>query len=514
MVRSTNSPNYLKRKPRRGRGASIALVALFAVLLILAAFGLFQFYTLTGGSRQLRNAVDAACLNVAKKVCEVKVASLPEFRDCADSQGTVGLATINRIWGKCLLINANVEAMQTEGSVTVQASGNADVAYSLASGLNDQLYGSIVDNNLLDNYFREIAVKRGTALIGMDTPVDRIKTDDVRIAMVDRGRESNLSFVASQVPKGVKIEGVSVGSKSYLAGYTPLKVNGKNFCFMSFCSGEMPHLISEGTFEKNTALAMPLESSGNVIPNAFRSFGEATGAKGKLTASASVVTNPQRQFELAIPRAFVTIQVDNLSRWYLDGKMVAVKPYYFKPVTLNEIKNMPMKNGKVVNGFASVGNEYSSGGTLWQIINAVPGDKQEPLSRMVQRIQEIQPKFSLQELQKLLMSQTYNQKSSKYFLYPLYQDNSYTNAQIKIAPIDGDLPGWLNIVELSDGAQLTVAQEDKLIDKPNYAWALEPGVIKRAELSGKYLWKPGSGFGQSLGELQLARTTDIYFSSP
>src|SRR5690606_22258428 len=103
----------MKRRARGKRnkhGVSLAFVGLCAVLLIVLVFMGFQYSMLLGGSRQVRNSVDAAVLNVSKRLPESKVATIPLYKDCADSTGQVGLSNINRVWGKAMLVAANAEA--------------------------------------------------------------------------------------------------------------------------------------------------------------------------------------------------------------------------------------------------------------------------------------------------------------------------------------------------------------------------------------------------------------------
>jgi hypothetical protein len=102
-------------KIRGNKGASLGLIAMGALLVIIAIFAAFQLALYMGGSRELRNSVDAAALNVSKRMIEVKVKPDPMYNDIADSTGNVGLMNINRLWAKAYLINANQEAMQKEG---------------------------------------------------------------------------------------------------------------------------------------------------------------------------------------------------------------------------------------------------------------------------------------------------------------------------------------------------------------------------------------------------------------
>ena len=104
---------------RTTTGASVFLVILCAILSILCIYAAFHYFIIMGGSGEVRNAVDAAALNVSKHAIDIKVPSGDFFEDCANSQGQVGITNINRVWGKAFLINANVQAMKTAGQAAL-----------------------------------------------------------------------------------------------------------------------------------------------------------------------------------------------------------------------------------------------------------------------------------------------------------------------------------------------------------------------------------------------------------
>ncbi|HND69231.1 MAG TPA: hypothetical protein PL112_20670, partial [Candidatus Obscuribacter sp.] len=77
---------------RQARGAALGLVIVSAFLLVACIFGLFQLSMLMGGSRQVRNAVDAGVLNISKRIVEVKIPVTDKFKDVGDSTGSVSLS--------------------------------------------------------------------------------------------------------------------------------------------------------------------------------------------------------------------------------------------------------------------------------------------------------------------------------------------------------------------------------------------------------------------------------------
>ena len=73
-----------------------------ALLVIIAIFAAFQLAVYMGGSRELRNSVDAAALNVSKRMIEVKVKPDPMYNDIADSTGNVGFDEYQSLVGESL----------------------------------------------------------------------------------------------------------------------------------------------------------------------------------------------------------------------------------------------------------------------------------------------------------------------------------------------------------------------------------------------------------------------------
>lgn len=493
------------------------LVAVFAVLLIALLYVSFHFGILMSGSREVRNAVDAAVLNVSKRVSEVRVPAQSPYKDVADTSGSIGLSNINRLWGKAYLINANAEAMQKEGLGTPYSEQNSQMAYQIAQMVNDQLYGSIVAKGTLDGFFNQLAASKPAKLLGAGGTVKTSPDLNWSFAQVDRGLESNIKFDKSQLPMGATLQQIEKGSGTYIQGYAPTTANNRTFCFTTFRSGEMPHLISDQYFNSNKGAV----SAGlNVIPNAFQVTGVADSQRASLSAGASAVANPRRQFNLAMPHSFVTIQFNNLCKWYVEGKKVKETNYKFSPETQWEIKDYKLPNGGKLNGYASLGNEYSEANNLWKAMHALPGDHMPALSRLLQRIRQIKPGFSLGQLQALLEKQSLNgeDSSSKYFIYPVYNTPDLTDPEMQIASNSGGgTPSWLNPDNPPDGSKGVAAVEEKQKDEPNYNWqnivgGPSPNGKHWTEVSGTMKWKPGTGYSQCLGELEVARRTEAYFT--
>lgn len=512
------------KAPQRNHGAATGLVIVSTFLLIICIVGLFQLSMIMGGSRQVRNAVDAGVLNISKRIIEVKVPANPQYKDVADSTGNVGISNINRIWGKAYLVNANAESMKADGQAGSNTETAAEAAFGHAKNLNDMLFNKVSDENVLNMYFQQLAHQRQASMVKANK-VEKSQADTISIAMIDRGLESNLSYTNGQLPDRITAQGTTFGNKSYLKGYVPMQANNHQFSFTSFRQGEMPHLIDDTYFENNSA-AKPIGGAYTPLPNAFKRHGEVDSMSGKLTAVACAAANPQRTYTLAIPYSFVTIQVGNTAKWHVDQKKIKETTYGFKPEEQKGIKDYPLPSGGMLYGNASLGNEYSAATTLLEVIEALPGDHNQAFKKLLQRIKEIDPDFNQEKLYKLLQSAAFNKEEApassgtaqprKYFIYPVYSSADNTDPTIKIGSDKQNLPSWLNPDNPPEGLDKTVIQETKQKDKPNYCWGYVVGgksssVKHYTEVYGDVLWQPGTGFGQHLGELRFARVTDIYF---
>lgn len=507
------SQHATRKMRRKERGASILLIVMAAFLLTAMAYGMFQLAMLLGGSRQVRNTTDAAVLNIARRITDVRVATQPAYTDVADSNGLIGVSNINRVWGKAYLISANIDEMAKNGQLgNGSAQGNGEVAYQVAKNINDELYDQVSSRDSHGQFFQEISVRRQASMINAGMGVDKSKVTSTTSAMVDRGDESNLIYNPSQLPAGATAAGVNKGGKSFLQGYSPFKANNKTFCFTSFHTGEMPHLIADNYFDQNRAEVNPIEGTTTAIPNAFRFSGEAGNGQVGVMATACAVANPMRQYSMAIPHSYITIFVTNQAVWYLDGKVVNVTTYTCKSgqPPQHGIVQKQGANGKKIDGFAQLGLEYSNGNTIMQIVNALPGDHTPAFSKMLQRVQEIDPTFTMARLQTLLQ-QAYDPAATRYYIFANYNTPDHSDPKVTIQPNTGSLPGWLAQTG-PEGSPKLLMSENTQTDTPNYCWQ-EPAGKHHTEVSGSINWQPGTGFTQSLGELSINRRTDIYTSS-
>ncbi len=508
-------------KQHNRTGASLALVAVCAGLIIILLIACFQMAMIMGGLQELNYTADAAALNIAKRSMEIKTNPSPLYSDCADSSGSVGLANINRVWGKAYLINANVEQMVADQQSTSAAAASGDGAYTLAQAMNTDLFGRINNHPTLFSFFNQIASLRFLKMFG-NAPANSSTQTDWSTSSVYRGDTSNLSFTFNQIPGPANTHCPSVGTDSavYMQGYTAIQANDKPFYFVAFHPNEMPHLISETFFKQNRLDENSIANINNPLPNAFSAYGWASNSMG---SHAYAIANPQRQYNLSIPHAFASINLTNTAFWIVQGKQVNVTSYGFVPETQWGAQHIPLGRGNnnLLDGYASLGNEFA-GNTLWDAINSVKGDPTEAVGQLLQKIQEIKGDFTQNNLQQLLQQQTLLPNVNNYLIYPKYTSPDNTNPNMQIAPVSAKtikgLPGWVNAAASNEGQSKTLLSEQPTQDQPNYDWQMVTGGGFRAGdhwtmVDGELDWQPGTGANQTLGQLSIVHSTRCFFTA-
>jgi Flp pilus assembly protein TadG len=502
---------------RKRRGATTALVAVCAIILVAIVVGAIQLSMLLNSSQSIRNSVEAGALNIATHAPDLKTrpeaGNEQQFSDCVDSSGQVGMTNINRVWGKALLENLNAKEMLNNGQAG-NSQGNAMNAYAGATALNDRLNGLLTNTGTLNGLFSALAPQSSnTSSTGNSNPNglnngsgSGSAPPEFKTAFVHRGEESNLSFDQSQIPPGAQVDLAAVEKGgSFLPGYHAIEVNGKQFVFVSFRNGEMPHLLSQEEFLANSS---PL--NGASIPNAFFASGNIKDSPTR--ASADAVANPQKKYKMAIPHGYVTIHLDkNKANWLVNSNKVAQSTYEYKAETQWEVKSYKVGCKSSLNGYASLGNEYT--GTLFNAITALPGNHQPVFQKIAQRVSEIDSSFSAKGLESLLRKQQVIPGTYDYVIYPVYKTADATDPSLKIAPLDQVHESWFK-QEVADGTEKTIAT-DHAKDDPNKSWGQVIGVWRltkhEVDVNGKLNWTPGTGVKQCLGTLTVARTATINF---
>jgi len=481
------------------------------LMLVVGAFVAMQFGILSGSSQQVRNAVDAGALNIAVRATDVPVAPPGEFGDVANSSGGITLANVNRVYGKAMLINLNAESMIKSGQAG-QAQGSAQQAVAEADQVSQQLKKAITDQDFLTRSFSQVdfggsSNPAGSNGSGSARHLKNKSAPSFTIGYVHGGQTSNISADPSQTPPGLSLH---LGGP--LVGYTVVKANGHSFYFLPFKHGEKPHLISTDEFNGHKS---PPSDWSSPVPNALQASGQ-LGPDLAMQSTASAVVNPQLNYRLAIPHAFVEIKVQKTPvTWLVNGKKVAESMYQFQPDTQYKVANYKVGCKSQLNGYANVGNEYK-GGTLLAAFNGVPGTQAHKLAlqNLAQRISEIQAGYTVKQVSQLLAQQQLVPDVYTYVIYPVYKNADNSDPQVKIAPIGNVQAGWFNSGATADGTAKSLGSES-LEDSPNSNWGQVVGAWQlqahHVNVNGQVMWTPGTGYNQCLGLLELSRSARVTF---
>ncbi len=525
------------------------------MLIILAIVSGFRLSVYLGSSQEMKNSIDAGALNVAKRVFELKTNAAASnskqgtgYDDVTDSQHMIGLANINRVWGKAYLVNANAQAMSQGGYGTSGDSPNQ--ASQNARTLNDQLYGVITDKGLLHTYFNKLLASKPAKLLGQRGTVIAADQSNWDSAALYRGEESNIQVNDLQtIPSGVAPNLYTRFNSSWMQGYNPSQANGNYFGFVTFHANEASHLVANGTFDQWKKVPVS-NNPAMTLPNAFKESGQITDQL-PLGATASAVANPMRTYELTIPHSFVAVSLTSMVTARLDDGNGHVTnysqtPYFADTGTIQPFKSVDLeKKGYkypqsltkwlevtgYLSGYVSLGNELKPD-NLWQAINALPGDHSAAIAAILQRTKEFKPGYTQSQLQQLLQSQKLLNTGSAtvtYYIYPKYSTPDNTDAQVAVGTA-GQLPAWLNTSAAPEGQSKQIVKETTQKDQPNTAWSnINDGQYEvprkpkpswpfystdahRTALSGTLSWQPGTGWRQCLGMLSINRKTDVIFT--
>ncbi len=516
----------------RDHRGGVMLVIVACIMLLAILVGAFVYYTLTfGGSQEVRNAVDAGTLNVGQQITEVKVKAENDeerqFEDVADSQNKFGLTNINRVWAKALLVRLNADAI-ADGAGSGAAS-HADALRRGAQSLSDKLIKKLKDNEGRYFFFNLITMQNDPKMLGKKAQIDAEKGGFWKESYCDRKAESNITVRPEQFPgtDGAVIAKAPDGV-FHLPGYTPLlkDFSTDNYYCVPYKVGESTHLTSRGFFDLNSLLKNTDTAGGwaNPVPNAFSSEGKCVEGKSTgMKAVACVQVNPQRTFKLAIPHSFVRVKlnknrikfrVNGISHPETDGEYGTV------PSTLSH--SFPDGFGVgIVTAYATVGLEYLPP-NLWKAIYALPGDHDEVTKVLLQRCREFAPDASEGDLKSALMNCALVPGEDEYFIFSVGDDKT-GNVKVTVAPasVARSSASWLDLkAEPDSSSENKIASEfvgpvPAPVPAPNVVLVSVAGAGVVVYLpsfvteSATEKWKPGSGYGQCLGELTIDRDTTV-----
>jgi hypothetical protein len=322
---------------RTTSGSSLVLVIFVSAFLLICGYAALQLISFLGASQETRNGVDAGALHLAARSIYFKVKPrFPLYSDCADLEGKIGLTNINRVWGKAFLIQANALEILNEG-LDKGVNANAREAFKRAQSINDDLFSTLTDEDTQFETFNQISSARKAKMLTGGSAVTPVTNSAPwTFGALLRGRASNLTVKASQIPAQAHLDIplVNVNGFSFMPGYTAIAVGGSDFGFVSFNLGEKPHLVSNSVFEANRLDTHPVPDIKNPIPNAFSASGKVANSQIGLMARACALANPQKNYFLSIPHAYLSIRITpDFFKWFVEKHLRAQGQY---PIQLLE----------------------------------------------------------------------------------------------------------------------------------------------------------------------------------
>jgi hypothetical protein len=501
---------------RNAHGATTGLVVALLFVFTTIIVGFFQISLYFFGADDTRNATDSGALKVGQKSLTISTTAQNsiehQFDDVADSKGNFNLTNINRVWGKAMLASLNVAAMYEQGYGSSEANSHSDALFQAAQSISDRLANKLSTPKNHHAAFTSVTDLNSLNSLGEKTKLTVAENSNWTTSFVDRGSESNLEFDKDQLPAKSQVDTIGPvtgqDGKQYIPGYKAMKFLQKTFYLVPFKAGERPHLISAEKYNNESLKAKPIKDWRTPVPNAF-SVGGKTINQDNLgqTAIAYVQTNPQRKFDLGIPRAFIRIRLEKNTVRYIHNQMPRTSMNYaFRKEEQIQVFDA---GAGVAHVTASLGNEYTPP-TLHQAIYALPGDHSEITRVLLQRCREIKRNIKEAELMALLQIPLVND-IDEYLIFPLRKDF------LVVMPLPnarGTVPG-LDFLAKADGNEKEIATEiaplvpnsatvrlvgSGQVTVPPTATTIEHGHLK---------WKPGSGYEGCLGELSIERDTEI-----
>ncbi len=530
VVHNIEQGCMLMQKGRAEGGGVLIVAAALALLLVFLIGAFYQLSLVVGGANEVRHLVDAAALNVGRQAfidCKVAVADNEinrQFEDVLDSEGQIGLANINLVWGKALLAAINARAMREAGDASDDAERHADQLMKAAEAISNKLSEKL--SNARNHYpsFNAIAGENSVRMLGSNASVAAKQGDGWKTSLLDRGEESNLTFESEQLPAAFPerlLSPVIRQGRKFIPGYKPIKLVGdRSLLFVPFPLAERTHLVAGNEFKSNIPVARPLAGFEKPVPNALSVEGVVKGAdEAAQTASAFVQLNPQRIFELKNISGFIRLRLLANERDVILNELSPLEDderyYQYRLDPL--VKRIAIEGGNGEPGEVDIifntGQEYAM--SLYQALFFSQADEDEHLNVkniLLQRAREIIPDYTLQNLNDLLRSQPVipGLATQAYVIY------SPDGQSLEIAPeeravLDAD---WLSREVRLDGVANKIAAEKLIrIGNNDCARVLPFGKVAiqdtRTTQTGQYYWAPGTGFRGCLGELYVERKSKL-----
>jgi len=502
------------------------VLSLVVVMMSLAFYQLTLYF---GGGNEIRHAVDAGALNVGQKALTIKVypetSDEHQFDDVDDSSNGFGLADINRVWGKALLVAANVEAMKSEGTYAGAAGDHAQQLFEAAQSLSNRLADKLNTPSNHYSAFKEIAAQNSVRMFGSDDKVHDLPGAGWQTSLLDRGAESNLYISDGQLPDGFddsKIKLTNKDGKRFFNGYQAMKILDRDFFFVPFKLGETTHLVSRSVFDANTKAAKEIPGWEKPVSNAFSVNGQATDQRGYThTAFACVQTNPQKPTALQIPKAFIRVKLGgNKITWTVNGLggPSSTSYDYFPPGQTKTSSYWPVPTDGLIQGTVIVGNEFLPPTLEHALFPIASVGSEATIKALLQRVREIKPDATKADLTAALESCPILPGVTEYFICLI-------SGNVVALEKTAATASSINVGADPDGTETTLTEETGPPQFPNFV--INPVTIISTTLLGlgsptplpsfatlnvKHKWKPGSGYDGCLGELTVEHTTKAYLN--
>ncbi len=511
------------RVVRGKKGSALALSASLAFVLVVVCLGFFILSLYFGGERETKNASDSGALNVGREVATYAVqlqgGDEQQFSDVADSGTNVSLKNINRVWGKALLCAINAAQMTTEGTVGSGAN-DAHSMHDAAETISNRLASLLDKPSNLKQWYLDFAQANSTRMLGVDSVVDAPNLSQWSQSYMDRGYESNLQISSAQLPVNYDpsqiktVTNAKDPTHTYLAGYNDYNILGMDFWQVPFRLSERPHLVARSIFDNNQPSQTPLSWTPTPVPNAFSLVGSTiNNARAGQSTTSWVQTNPQQTYPLAIPDGFIRVKLEaNTLQWCPNGIPYYSESYGFMPGESTS-DPFPLPCGSM-SATEFTGLEYTAGPTLFNGIFAqppIPPTQSNAFSYLFQRVQEMHPGYSQSAfIAKLVATPISTDASDQEFV--IYNSSfDPTSSDIIIAPSSA-APSWVS--GDADGSQQTLETEGPLSPNQGYTDLTCYGewiYPSYSSFEGDRMWTPGTGYGGCLGELDIHRTTTVYY---
>lgn len=535
------------------KGAVLGLVAVLALALVMIAVAFFVISLYLGGGREVRNATDAGALNVGRKVLGLRTITQSDdeaqYKDVSDAQFQFGLTNINRVWGKALLAAANAQEIQNDGCSNADTTNHISALYNGAESISNRIADKLTTPGNLYPLFNEVSTANSVRMLGEQSTTKALPTGSGgkwSTSLMNRGDESNLILKDNQLPSGVSVTTVTAKNNDpCLPGYQPVNMFGRTYWFVPFKFNERPRLESKNHFDAETVATKPLNPSwSKPVPNAF-SCTAATekGASANEKAMAWVKANPMLTFKARIPHGFIRLKFeDNTACWFwspVAPPITAVLPapiippgipvphktkYGYK--TENQFREIYIPTCGTGSASVTLGKEYPVP-TVWNCLFPPTMPQPSHLSlqkRMVQRMRQVNPEFSLGMLTAILNTVQVTDTKREFYIVPALNGTIVCVAEDQVSNV---APWMTNEYknQVPDSSKKVFQELFPPIMEPN---TINTWIVKCVSLTstagvagtvssmtdgdGDLDWRGGTGYNGCLGEITVKRETNLRFT--